>query len=172
MFKKIKKYEKIYTEDKIGNLILNTEIQYDQSEKIVWEQHLFPSGEIQSESEFEYNSEKIIREKTWNEFEEWTEIKYLSVYCREEVHKDDLLIKKIENNFDGSNEVLITTYQYDEYNRIVKIVLSNKSGKMKQQELNIYNKDATVIQTFILNESDSFDKLPEKKQFRRIIEYY
>lgn len=294
MFDKTKKHEKIYQEDKTGRLTLITEIRYDKEEKVIWNQQLFPSGEIQSESEFEYDQDKIIREKTWNELGQWTEVKYLynednqlvyrttinanndkevyekvisesveisktydadgMLYQKEiayynenskdfkrlfyeynklmEEHEylydstgnmsqkimslkdkprlmqrsktnyeydsngnitlevntneegtirykkesifdtEDLLQKEIENDFEGSYEVLITTYEYDRFNRLVRVIVSNNLGKAKYRELNVYNEDGTEIQNIIMAESESFDRIPEKKLFRIKIEYY
>ena len=288
-----KKREKEYLEDEFGTLTPTQERVFDQFERVIWEQHLYPSGDILFESEYEYNKEFLIREKSWNENGEWTEIHYeyneegilifretidyqgnkeimkniLSrdketlefydneayLYKKEEAYfntkrqatkriffdngeiqekhdyeydrngniikrtvrfkndleefqisffhyeydnnhnvifeaeknfdktiryqkesqfENDLLVKEIENGFEGSNETIITLYEYDIDQRLVKITIGNKEGKPKRQELMVYNEDESVIKIFTHEQSYSFDRPPTKSQIRREISYY
>lgn len=293
MIKKVKKEEKIYAEDDGGNLTLSTVTKYNPAGQLIWEQHLFPSGQVQMESAFEYTDGLLSREKTWNEYGSWTEIKYLYddrqelvyrttehadgtietykrtfsknselveiydaednldkreeaicdemgraierifyedgesvkvcqyeynaegqmvkkmtrsqdgfgeeltiintyqydqygnvieeieqningviLYKIERAYQEDLILREIENDFEGSEEVVLAKYTYDHHERLIQIRIENKFGTLTYHETMDYNEDGTLMTSKTLEQAPDEYSPPSKKKYRYEIAYF
>lgn len=139
MIKKVKKSEKIYDVDESGNLTQLSDTKYNKKGKIIWTQNLFPSGEVQTEHEFHYEEDSLSKEKSWNEFGEWTETIY--------EYDNNELVLRVTNYQDGTSEIFKRRLNAE--SEIVEIY--DSEGNLYQKEIAEYdNRGNDVKRSFYL----------------------